>query len=66
MKVLCAFIGLLILGAFLALISALPVMWLWNWLVPSIFNLRQIDIFEAWGLCWLCAALFKTSASASS
>lgn len=61
MKLILAFSGLLIVGAILALISALAVVVLWNWLVPSIFGFRAIRLLEAWGLCWLRAALFKTT-----
>ena len=40
-------VGLLFLYA---LILAFPTMVLWNWLIPKIFGLIQIDIFQAMGL----------------
>ena len=43
-----AFALLLILGA-LALIS-LPLFLLWNWLMPAIFNLPNMNIFQAIGM----------------
>lgn len=49
-----------------SLVLSLPVMWLWNWLVPSIFSLREIGWGEAWGLLILSGFLFKSSSSSSS
>lgn len=54
-------IGLLIL----ALLLALPTAWLWNWLVTSIFGLREITFLEALGLNVLSAILLKQSISSS-
>lgn len=54
-------IGLLIL----ALLLALPTAWLWNWLMPSIFGLREITFLEALGLNVLSAILLKPSISSS-
>lgn len=34
------------------------VMWLWNWLVPDLFGLRQVRFWEALGLLALCRILF--------
>jgi hypothetical protein len=28
----------------------LPVWFMWNWLIPTIFGLPYIDYLEAWGL----------------
>lgn len=67
MNTIAAILGwilLLIAGALLlACITAFPVKWLWNWLIPSIFHLRTINVFEAWGLAFLCSILFKSSSS---
>lgn len=54
-------IGLLIL----ALLLALPTAWLWNWLMTSIFGLREITFLEALGLNVLSAILLKPSISSS-
>jgi hypothetical protein len=35
--------------AALAVVS-LPVWFMWNWLIPTIFGLPYIDYLEAWGL----------------
>ena len=35
------------------------VMLLWNWLMPDIFGLKQINYWQAWGLFILSSMLFK-------
>jgi len=52
--------GLIIL---VSLACALPVMWLWDWLMPTIFGLKEITVFQAWGLSALCGMLFKSNTS---
>ena len=49
------FIGVLVLAAVL---SALPVMLLWNALIPAIFGLTKITFWQALGLEMLCGLLF--------
>jgi hypothetical protein len=34
------------------------VLQLWNWLLPSLFGLREIDFWQALGLLALCRILF--------
>lgn len=51
---------MIVLGS---LIAAIPVLLLWNWLMPEIFGLIKINLFQAWGLTILCAILFKSSPS---
>ena len=36
-----------------------PLMVLWNWLMPSIFNLPEITFWQACGLQLLATLLFK-------
>ena len=52
--------GLIIL---VSLVCALPVMWLWDWLMPTIFGLKEITLLQAWGLSALCGLLFKDNTS---
>ena len=47
----------------LALIFSLPVMLLWNWLMPVIFGLAKITWLQALGLSFLSGFLFKGSNS---
>jgi hypothetical protein len=42
----------------LAIILGLPVMLLWNWLIPSIFGLTKITLWQAIGINILCTILF--------
>ena len=51
-------IGLLFLSA---LILGFPTMVLWNWLMPRIFGLTQIDIFQAMGLNFLSGIPLKSN-----
>ena len=56
-------IGLLtVLGVLgiVALILGLPLMLLWNWLMPEIFGLTEITFWQAVGLNFLSSTLFKT------
>lgn len=58
---------LLYVGVFIVVgvLCAYPVMLLWNWLIPSIFSLREIGFFEAWGLMLLASFLFKSTSTSS-
>jgi len=56
------FVGVLIL---ITLLFALPTMWLWNWLMTDIFSLKEIDVFQAWGLNFLSGLLFKNNTNSS-
>jgi hypothetical protein len=39
---------------------------LWDWLMPEIFGLKEITLFQAWGLNFLSAILFKTTITTKS
>lgn len=45
----------------IAAMMSLPVMLLWDWLMPTIFGLPEITWFQAWGLLWLTGILFRPS-----
>lgn len=49
----------------IALLMALPVMLLWNALIPAIFGLTTISFWQALGLSLLCSLLFKSYSSSS-
>jgi hypothetical protein len=49
----------------LSLIMALPTMLLWDWLMPHLFGLKEVTLFQAWGLNFLCGMLFKSHTSTS-
>jgi hypothetical protein len=42
----------------IAIVLGLPVMLLWNWLIPSIFGLTEITLWQAIGINILCTILF--------
>lgn len=51
-------VGLLLLSSILL---AFPTMWLWNWLMPDIFGLMKIDLYQAMGVNFLTNILFKSN-----
>jgi len=61
--------GVILLGMIIAgvigLLVAIPILWLWNWLMPSIFGITTISYWEAWGLYYLAALLIKSTSSSS-
>lgn len=50
---------IILLAVLLSFIIAVPVMLLWNWLMPVIFGLVKITFWQAWGLTILCNLFFK-------
>lgn len=55
--------SILLLGVIVAvgLILGLPIQLLWNWLMPTIFNLPTITFWQAMGLNILSSILFKNT-----
>ena len=51
-------VGLIVLAAILL---ALPLQLLWNWLMPTIFNLPMITFWQALGLNIMSGILFKSN-----
>lgn len=47
--------------AILSIIGAIPTYFLWNWLMPSIFGIKAIAFWQAWGINFLTGILFKGS-----
>jgi hypothetical protein len=54
-----------VIGVFLiiAVLMGLPLMILWNWLMPHIFNLPEIGFWQAVGINFLCSVMFKSTSS---
>jgi len=48
--------------ASVSVVLSIPVMLLWNWLVPTIFGLTSITLVQAWGISFLCGLLFNRDA----
>ena len=59
-------IGFGILGIGFVAFFGWIVMLLWNWVVPDLFGLKQINYWKAWGLLALCTVLFKGFGTGSS
>ena len=51
------FFGVAVLICVIAIILAFPTMWLWNWLMPDIFRLPTISVWQALGLLILSGLL---------
>ena len=63
-KFLGTIVGVIIVLALLALFSiigAIPLYFLWNWLMPVIFAIKEVTFSQAWGLLFLTSILFKNS-----
>ena len=60
-----AVVGVVALIVGLSALFALPVMWLWNYVVPYQFGLKEIDFLHAWSLMVLCNFIFKSSSISS-
>ena len=51
-----------ILSALVGLIMAIPVMFIWNWVMPHLSNgfFAEINYLRAWGLMTLIGILFSS------
>lgn len=58
-----AVFGSLLLIVIVAIILALPTMWLWNWLMPHLFGLVSITFWEALGINLFSGILFNKGGS---
>ena len=59
------FLTAVVLVVVVSFVLSLPVMLLWDAVVPAIFNLPEITWMQAWGLSLLCGLLFKSHISNS-
>jgi hypothetical protein len=59
-KYVAAAIGFITLIVLYSALLSLPVMWLWDAIMPDIFGLNTITWLQAWGLSLLCGMLFKS------
>ena len=61
---LLAFVLVCAFGFAMSLLVALPAMWLWNWLVPSLFSGPAVTYWQTWGvlaLLSLVGSAFRSS-----
>jgi hypothetical protein len=64
-KVISGAIGVVLGFVIFCLVVAIPVMLLWDWLMPKIFGLPEITLLQALGLMVLSGILFKGGVSTS-
>ena len=51
--------GAIVLGIGAFVLFTFVVMWLWNWLMPEVFNLGMVTFWQAAGLLLLSKILFS-------
>ncbi|HLD90538.1 MAG TPA: hypothetical protein VI911_05915 [Patescibacteria group bacterium] len=54
-------LGVIALIIGIGLLLAFPVMWLWNWLMPTIFGLMKLTFWQSLGINLLCGFLFRST-----
>lgn len=63
------FVGVVLLGfgavAFICALMAYPTKWLWNYVMPYLFNVPEISVLQALALVVLANILFGKSSSSS-
>lgn len=60
LKILGGLIAVLGVAALFALLLGLPVMLLWNWLLPVLFGFKEITFVQAIGINLLSGLFFKS------
>jgi hypothetical protein len=61
-----AALGGLSIVVFATVILGFPTKWLWNWLMPSIFGLKEITFWQAIGLQILAYLILPRTSSSKS
>jgi hypothetical protein len=59
MEYLGGILGIIAIICLVCLLLGLPLMLLWNWLMPIVFNLPTITFWQAVGINVLASILFK-------
>lgn len=53
-------IALIVAAVFITLVSALPFMLIWNWVMVDVLSLPHIGFLQSWGLMVMCHLMFKS------
>lgn len=65
MEKVITFLALVVLGvvgiSIISVLFAFPLMWCWNYVVPSLFGLKTINWSEAWCLMLISNCLIKST-----
>ena len=59
-------ISALAMYTFVSVVLSIPVLLLWNWLMPTIFGITKITLGQSWGISLLCGLLFGQNSSEKS
>lgn len=59
-------ISALAMYTFVSVVLSIPVLLLWNWLMPTIFGITKITLGQAWGISLLCGLLFGQNSNEKS
>lgn len=62
LRALVVFLLTIIVICLAAILVAFPTMWLWNWLMPVLFKLPEVTVWQALGLNLLSGLLLKSAA----
>jgi len=65
-SIILGLLAFVVTACVLGAIVAFPTMWLWNWVMPAIFYLPTITVWQAWGLVFLSGLLIKSGSSEAS
>jgi len=60
------FVLLLVGGALISLVTAFPLKWTWNYVMPYLFEFKAITWGHAWCLSWVTSVLIQSSLSHNS
>jgi hypothetical protein len=60
-----AFIGIMGMAIVLIAIFTYPTMWLWNYLMPNIFNLPELTFWQTFGLMILARLILPTTSKST-
>ena len=52
------FLSILAMSIGFSILLTYPVMWLWNWLMPTIFGLTTLTFWQTFGLTMLANMIF--------
>ena len=63
MKKILEFLVVIVIMIIVIMLIGFPVMWIWNWLMPTIFGLIKITFWQAVGLTVLGNMLFNLQTS---
>lgn len=58
-KMIGSSVSIVILTGIISILFAFPVKWMWNYVMPYLFELKEVGVFQAWCLTCLCRLFFS-------